>query len=300
MRSADDLIAATARRQHGVITHTQLCGLGLTGPAIAYRLRVGRLHRMHRGVYAVGHPALSTTGRYLAAVVAIGPGAVLSHVAAAELWGVLQPGARRAVDVTVARHLAHRAGIRVHCVRAVNDDDRTRLEGIPITTPQRTLLDLAATGASEWTLRRAVGEAEVQRRASARSLIEAIERAGPRAGSARLGAIVRPGPAPTRSVLEDRTLAFLEAHGFPRPQVNVRLAVLGGEVEADFLYPEQRLVIETDGARFHDHSLARERDAKRQARIEAAGYRVLRLTWQQLTGDGLQTVTRLRAALRAR
>jgi very-short-patch-repair endonuclease len=291
----DARLAQTASRQHGVVARAQLLALGMDRNAIAYRRRVGRLHALHRGVYAVGHPRLSPEGRFMAAVLAAGPGAVLSHRSAGVLWGLL---ANRddAVDVTVVRQLHQRRGVRVHRVRSLAPADRTREAGIPVTTVARTLLDLADV-ADERTLRRAARQAYVDRRVDEATLTRQLARAPGRRGAPHLKALLGPGAAPTRSELEDRLLALLREHGLPQPAVNVAPPGLQRHVEVDFLFEEPRVVVEADGARYHDDPLARHHDAERQAMLEAAGYRVLRVTWDQVTRRADETVNRLGAAL---
>jgi very-short-patch-repair endonuclease len=138
-----------------------------------------------------------------------------------------------------------------------------------------------------------VHEAEVQRRVNERQLRTQLDRANGRRGAARLEAIVEKGPAPTRSELEDRVLAIVRSHALPRPQVNARI----GAFEVDLAFPDHGLVVEADGERYHGTPTARRRDAARQATLEAAGFRVLRVTWEQVTLDEEQTVRRLRHAL---
>src|SRR5918995_5102756 len=136
-------LAQLAERQHGVVALPQLRELGLAPSAVRSRVTRGRLHRVHRGVYSVGHPVLSVRGRWMAAVLACGPGAALSHRSAAALWGI-RPSARTAIDVTVPRHLRGRAHIDVHHANTVAAGDLTTVDRIPCTTVARTLLDLAA------------------------------------------------------------------------------------------------------------------------------------------------------------
>lgn len=294
-RSPPDLrLAGLARRQHGVVTVEQLHASGLSAGAIRHRARVGRLHRLHRGVYALAHLAISQPGRYLAAALAVGPDAVVSHQSAAALWGLM--GAHpNPIHVTVARKVPSRRGIRVHAARSLDAHDRTRRDGIPMTSIERTLLDLADTMPPD-RLRRAVREAYVQRLVTERELQRAVARSRGRRGAARLAAIVDLGPDRTRSELEDRLLALLRANGLS-PAVNVVLDGLPRRVEVDFLFAEERLIVEADGASFHDNRLARESDAARQAMLEAAGYRVLRVTWTQVTRHAQETVARVRGAL---
>ena len=291
----DALLAGIARRQHGVVTVPQLRACGLGDSAIGHRAQVGRLHRLHRGVYAVGHAGVSEQGRYLAAILAVGHGAVLSHRSAAALWGLVRsrPGA---ADVTVAVCIHSRRGIRVHAVRHIDAREQTRIERVPVTTVARTLLDLADV-LSPGALRRVVREAYAQQRVDEQQLWAVLSRANGRHGAPRLSALIAPGLVATRSELEDRMLDLVQAYGLPRPLVNARLADLPRGVEVDFLFPDARLVVEADGARFHDNRLARESDVARQAMLEAAGYRVLRVTWTQVTQQARETARRLQRAL---
>lgn len=291
-------IARLATRQYGVVTSVQLRHAGLRRGAVEYRLRIGRLHRVHWGVYAVGHTRLSHAGRCLAAALSLGPDAVVSHSSAAVLWGLLADRGAPA-HVTVARNVHARLGVRVHTVRHLDFDDRTRRARIPVTTVARTLLDLADT-ASEPALRRAVREAHVQRLVDEPTLRVQLQRAHGRRGAPRLDALIQDGPAPTRSELEDRMLALLRSHGFPQPLVNTRLPGFPRRMEPDFLFPDRGLVIEADGERYHDNRLARRDDATKMALLEAAGYRVVRVNWHQLTAETEQTVRRLRRVFAAR
>jgi hypothetical protein len=227
----------------------------------------------------------------LAAVLALGAGAVLSHRSAAALWGFWPPDAP--MDVT-APSRRRRADVRTH-LAALRPEDITQRRGIPVTMPARTLLDLADVVSGQ-ALRRAVNEALIQRRASVPGLKAQLERDGDRLrAAARLRAILAYA-SPTRSELEDRTLELIAQAGLPLPRSNVRLD-LHPPVEVDFLYSTHRLVLEADGHRFHSTKIAREDDARRQARIEAAGYLVMRLTWEDVTQEPGQTVRRLRNAL---
>jgi very-short-patch-repair endonuclease/predicted transcriptional regulator of viral defense system len=295
----DQLVAAFAARQHGVVTFLQLRSLGLTDNEIQRRSTTGRLHRLHRGVYAVGHRALAVEGRLIAAVLAMGDGAVLSHLSAAGLWGIVvsaRAHGRSVVDVTSPRHIGQRRGIAVHRSRTLTCRDITRHRAIPVTTPLRTLLDLAeVAGLPDRALRRAVREAEVQRLVDHHDLRARVQAAGTgRRGAGRLREIVGVGPAPTRSELEDLTLDLLIRHRFPRPRVNAAVRADGRSFEVDFLFADLRLVLEADGDRFHGTPTARDADAARQAALEAAGWRVVRLTWAQITREQAQTVARLR------
>jgi elongation factor P len=249
---------------------------------------------VHRGVYAVGHADLPLEGRFLAAVKACRMG-VLSHFSAAALWGFI-PWEERHPEVTVvgASRPVQR-GIRVHRTRSLDRDDRTRHHGIPITSPARTLLDLAAT-LGHRPLRAATRRAQSLYRVNVRQLAATLARHERRRGAARLADIIATGPAPTKSELEDVVLDLILRGGHVHPDVNVPYDVGARRTVPDFRWPKQRLVVEADGAAWHDNQLAREDDAERQALLEAHGERVLRVTWAQAITRPSATLARLRAA----
>ncbi len=299
-------LAQLAAGQHGVVTARQLEALGLTRTAVARRTASGSLHRLGRGIYAVGHERLSPVGRRHAALLAAGPGAVLSHVTAARLWKVLPESAEHLdkdrvdeelIHVTVDRRVDSRGWIKVHCVRHFDRRDRVLRDDLPVTTLTRTLLDLAATE-EPGVLRRAVREAQVRHRLSEYALRVQLDRARGRHGARHLAGLIADGPTPTRSVLEDRVLELMLAGGLRKPAINVRVAVAERRsFEVDFLFARERVIVEADGARYHDNRLARQADVDRQALLEAAGYNVIRLNWRQVTRDAEQTARRLHVAL---
>lgn len=292
---ADARVARLAARYWGVLSLAELLTCGLTRQGVTVRVRAGRLHRLHRGVYAVGHPNPPREGHLLAALKACGPTAALSHFAAAVLWGLVAWDGRPP-DVTVAGDGTRlRDGIRVHRTAAWPPGERTTHHGLTVTSPARTLIDLAAV-VDAGTLRRAVREALAQRLVDHGQLIRSLAAAGSRRGAAALRAILAAGPAPTRSQLEDAVLDLIMRHGFAAPEVNVPLCLGGRRFVPDFRWPEQRLVVEADGVAWHDNAVAREDDAERQALLEAHGERVVRVTWSQALGRPRQTVARLRAA----
>jgi very-short-patch-repair endonuclease len=279
-----------ARSQFGVVSLQQLLGLAFSEQEVRTLVSCGHLRRVHRGVYAVGALERTEAGRYFAAVVAIGEGAALSHRSAAAFWEFL-PMPRAHVEVSTMRAVRSRTVIRVHQVRGRLDAVRHR--GMPITSPNRTLLDLAASPLPDEPLARAVHEAEVQRRTSVPSLLGYCAEAKGRPGVTRLRALITPGPAPTRNRFEDRLLRLLADHGLPHPVCNTHLH----DAEVDFRWPKHGLVVEADGLRVHDTAYARARDRRKQATLEANGLRVLRVTWGQLTGEPGRTAERIRRAL---
>jgi very-short-patch-repair endonuclease len=267
----------------------------MTRDAVVVRARNGILHRLHRGVYAVGHRELPAEGRYLAAVKACGASAVLSHLAAGCVWGFVQENPD-VVDVTVAGPAARvHYGVRVHRSVDLTAQEVTRRAGIPITTPIRTLADLA-TMVDERELRRLVRRAQAVRKVRLRQLAALHRRRRGRRGNAKLGRIIALGAAPTRSELEDVVLDLLLEAGFEAPDVNRPLRFGDRVIVPDFRWPEQRLILEADGRAWHDDPLARADDAERQAFLEVHGERVVRATWEQVVGRPAETVARLRTA----
>jgi predicted transcriptional regulator of viral defense system len=281
--SWDRTIARLATKQHGVVARRQLEAIGLGRGAVAHRVSAGRLHRVHRGVYAVGHRVLTVDGKRMAAVLAAGPGAVLSHASAASLWEI-RPSAAARIDVTVrgAGGRAKRPGLRIHRAASLRDDELTQHRGIRVTTVARTLLDLASS-LPRRALERALDEAEIKQLYDRREL-EAMARAhaGERGAGALAEALTHAaGTTPTKSELEELVLAICDDHGIERPQVNAEIAGL----EVDFVFVDRKLVVEADSWQFHRSRRAFERDRERDAILARAGYRTLRFTHRQLTRE---------------
>jgi predicted transcriptional regulator of viral defense system len=289
---ATPALGELAERQYGVVSREQLRALGFSDTAIRDRIRSGRL-RMHRGVYAlVGFRALRAEARMLAAVLACGPGAALSHGSAAALWE-LRPTGRQRIDVTAGgRGGAADAAIELHRVRKLVPADVTMHRGIPVTTVPRTLVDIAGVvGAS--ALERALAQAEILGLYDQTAMREILARSNGRRGATKLRAALHVPPACTRSELERRFLRLCDEHGLPRPLVNVD--VCGHEV--DFCWPDARLVVETDGHAYHHTRHAFELDRRRDADLLVAGYRVLRITYHRLLTDPEGVVRTIRALL---
>jgi hypothetical protein len=284
-----------ARRQGGVITTAQLRACGLSLGAIASRAKDGRLQRLYRGVYSVTHRALRPEAVWLAALLACGLGAVLSHRSAAVAWRIRRDE-HTLVDVTVARAGGRKQrGIEAHQCQ-LSPADVTRHRGLPITTPARTLLDLAEV-LPRLELDRAIEEAMRLRLTTRADLERTLERHNGRKATkplrASLDALV-PLAGHTRSELERRMLGLLADQDLPTPLVNVRLA----GYTVDLLWPQQRLVVELDGYAYHHTPQAFERDRERDARLQRAGYRVQRFTWRQVTQDPAMVATTVAALLR--
>jgi hypothetical protein len=245
---------------------------------IAGRVATGRLHRVHYGVYAVGHPNLTQEGRFLAAVKACGRHALLSHFSAAALWGLMDLIEDRYPDVSTPSNKA-RPRINTHRSRSLVDAAAIH-RAIPVTCPSRTLEDLARAKTTDEALKRALRQAQTLRLIDPATLTHR-----------RLRAIA---PAPTRSVLEDIVLDLIVQAGFAAPDVNVPMKIAGNTIVPDFRWPGRRLIVEADGAAFHVHT--RDDDAARQALLEAHGERVLRVTHDQATRKRPETLARLRNA----
>jgi hypothetical protein len=283
-------IARLAARQWGVLSLAELLQCGVSRNGVAARVRAGHLHPLYRGVYAVGHANIPLEGHFLAAVKACE--GVLSHFSAAALYGLVAWD-HRYPEVTTTAQRAHQ-GIRTHRSSMLEVEDIAQHKGIPTTTPARTLVDLASQTKYK-PLRRAVREAQ-RKLVTIPQLVDTIDRLGPRRGTANLTRILATGHAPTRSELEDAVLDLILRAGFQPPDINKPIRLNGRTLVPDFRWPEQRLVIEADGAEWHDDRLTREDDAERQALLEAHGERVLRVTWAQAVAHRRQTLERIRAA----
>jgi predicted transcriptional regulator of viral defense system len=293
--SDEERLVQLALRQHGVVARRQLLVAGLSSSAIARRIDAGRLHIVHAGIYAVGHPLVSRDGRWMAAVLACGPRAAIGYGTAAAVWS-LRRGEPRLVEIVAAHGRARtRDGVRVHRHPGLRRAEVTSWRGIPVTTPARTILDIAAT-ASDRQLERALDQAEIQELTDYPSL-DALARAHSRhRGSKRLRATLErhlAGTAKTRSDLEIAFRGLCEQHGFPPPLVNEPLC----GITVDFVFAQQRVAVETDSWAWHRGRAAFERDRERDALLAAAGYRTLRFTDRQIELAPHTVVNALAAAL---
>lgn len=297
---ADRAVVAFAHRQHGVVSRSQLGALGLSETMIRDRMRRGLLLRLHRGVYAVGHAHLRREGRWLAAVLAVGPGAVLSHRDAAGLHDLRSANHARIDVMTTQRGRRSQPRIVVHHTTVLHPLDVTTVGGIPVTSVARTLVDLAGVVSKE-SLAKAVNEAERQQTFDLNAVEAALARTRSRNGrghanlSAVLADLTANGPSLTRSELEDRFVALIEAHRLPRPRTNAHL----GPFEVDALWPEQRLVVELDGWRDHHTRRAFQHDRAKANALQRHGYRVLRYTYADVTRRPARVAGELRAFLAA-
>jgi predicted transcriptional regulator of viral defense system/very-short-patch-repair endonuclease len=291
----DALVSELAARQWGVVSRAQLRAQGLSDDAVRRRVRAGRLHRLHHGVYAVGHTVLRSEARRLAAVLACGEGAVLSHRSAAAHWGLLPTGATR-IDVTIPRTArAGDAKIRLHHSRSLGARDTTMHEGIPITSVARTLVDLAATVRPD-RLERALAQAERLQLYDHRAITDVLARANGHRGKAALTRATAREPKLTRSGFEARVLNLIRAASLPEPLTNFLLTAPDHpRLEVDLCWPTHRLIVELDGYETHRTRAAFARDRARDAALEADGWRVVRFTWSAADGVIVQRLTALLA-----
>ena len=287
-------VAQLASGQWGVVSRAQLREMGASRGAVEHWLAVGRLHAVHRGVYAVGHRVLRVEGRWMAAVLAGGPGAALSHRSAAACWDLLGDSPARP-DVTTAGSRRGVAGIRLHRSRSLDARDTTMHRGIAITSLARTLLDLA-TVAPRHRLERALAQAERMRLYDHRAITELLVRANGHRGRATLAQATSREPQLTRSDLEARFLHIVRDAGLPEPLTNFSLAAPDHpRLEVDLYWPAHRLIVELDGYETHGTRRAFESDRRRDAALQAAGYRVLRFTHRDVTQAAHIVLRRLNA-----
>ncbi len=283
-----------AQQQLNLVTTRQLITAGISRDAICTRHQRGTLHRIHHGVYLFGTAILLPGARELAAVLACGEDAVVSHRSAASLWGLASP-ARDVTEITVTgQSRRSREGLRVHRVRSLNTAERRLNSGIPVTSPARTVIDFASQAAGD-ELERAIAEAYALGLTTERELLRAITRNQHRHGVAALKAELdrEGGPAWTRMEGERRMKLLVRQGRLPPPLVNAQV----GGYEVDFYWPAHNLIVEVDGYQFHGHRAAFERDRRKQTVLAAAGYIVMRVTWRQLDEEPLAVIASIAQAL---
>jgi Protein of unknown function (DUF559) len=277
----DRAMARLATRQHGMVARWQLLRLGMTPHMVKGRIRHGALHVLHRGVYAVGHRDMTQERRWMAAVLAFGPDAVLSHRSAGQLWGLV-PRSSIAPEVTrpgrVSRpHLVAHQG-------ALLGDEVVRVRGIPVTSVPRTMFDLAATR-SEREVERAWNEMEVRGFRDRLSVPHLLERYPGRKGSLVLARLAEREEAPvgiTRNDLEEAFLGLVDRYELPRPRMNAYLAVRDRFYEIDCLWEDRRVAIELDGGGAHRTKKAFHDDRERDRILTAERFTTARITWDHI------------------
>jgi very-short-patch-repair endonuclease len=290
----DRVIAEVARSQHGVVARAQLLAAGISRHQIALRLRNGRLHEMHRSVYLVGHAVRPQHAAEMAALLACGRHAVLSHRSAAAVWEVLPYPARAPAWVTVPLvWSARRHGIRLYRAELEARDIRRR-HGMPLTSPPRTILDLAPLLDGD-ELERVVAEAHYRRLASETELRRQLERNPHKRGVVSLRRVLgqRGGPRRTRSSGERALLRLLREHGIDGFETNARI----DGYEVDFLWRDRNLVVEVDGYDAHSGRAAFERDRLKAATLRANGTSVMPITGRQIRSDPAGVIGRILRAL---
>jgi very-short-patch-repair endonuclease len=293
----DERVAAIAGAQRGRVTSAQLLQAGLSRHVTAGMVTAGRMQREHRGVFVVGHAAAIPLGREAAALLACGWEALLSRGTAAALWGMVRTGNGRApVEVTIvgAWTRRQRRGIVSHRSHLITPRDAAVKDGLPVTSPAWTLLDLAAS-ATPRQLERALDEALAQRLVSPTKLRELLGRTHGHPGRRSLTQLIADwGPSTiTRSEAEERMLALIRAAQLPAPQVNVR--VCGYEV--DLYWPAEKLVVEVDGFQWHSGRVAFERDRRKGMALAAAGTDLVRVSWTQLEHGAVSVAAAIAAAI---
>ena len=292
-------VLEVAERQDGVFSLVQLAAAGISPRVAQKRATAGHMYRVHQGVYSLVPPQLlSARGRYIAAVLACGPGAAISHRSAAALHG-LRATARAQIEVTIpGRSTRVRSGLEIHRSTTLTAADVTTVDGIPVTTVARTIADLAEV-LPDRAVERALEQAATMEILDARAISDQIAR-HPRGPCLRRLTERDRIDAPTESELEERFLALCRSAGIPEPERQAWLDPGDGGlmVRADFVWRRQRLVVETDGARFHGTQRTRERDARRDQRMIVACWQVIRITWRQLTERPQEVIALLRRLLR--
>jgi hypothetical protein len=295
-------LADLATVQGGVVSLSQLGDEGVSRQLAAERAAAAQLHRVHRGVYAMGHRSVSRQTLLRAALLACGEGAVISHVTAAALWGMFDQWPHL-IDVTVPVEAGRKiAGIRPRRCRYPAEDEITAHQGVVCTTPARVLVDLAGIWGSG-SLRKVVERTAVLKRLDLVAVDFAIENAKRRRGLRALQATLAPWrtgkdePPDLRSDFEALAFPRLLEMGLPLPECNPKLRFDDEVLMVDFLWREQLFILETDGAATHETPVAFQRDRRRDQLLVAGGYRVMHATWDQVRDELDGVVTRIATAL---
>jgi predicted transcriptional regulator of viral defense system len=280
-------LVALAAAQHGVISLSQLLELGLSARAVQSRAATGRLHRIHHGVYSlVPRELLKREGLYMAAVLACGDGAVLSHRSAARLHELRNYGYTR-IEVTVPKRSARtHAGVAVHRSTTLTDADLTVVENIPVTTVARTLFDLGEV-VTQRQLERALDQAEIAETLDLHAINDQLARNPTRKGAKKVRRVLAEhyiGQTPTWSENEELLLSITRPLGIPDPDTNQFIVLDDGgpAIRVDFVWRKQRIIVEADSRKWHLSRQRFESDRERDQRLTAAGWTVIRTTWRQM------------------
>jgi very-short-patch-repair endonuclease len=280
---------------HGVTNQSRLRDAGISASVIKRLRRTGFLHPRHRGVYIVGHLSLAPYAEEAAALLACGDGAVVSHGSAAYVWGLVADRPRQPEVTVVGRNPGRKPGIHVHRANRLEDRDLRTRHGLPVTSPARTVIDLATTEASERELESVIAEARVGHLLREGELERALRQAGRRPGTGRLRALLEAegDPGITRSEGERILRRYLRAAGLAQPVTNRKI----GRWEPDFLWGEERVIVELDSWPFHGDRRAFERDRRKDMDLRDAGYTVIRITGRQLKEEPLLVIAHIARAL---
>jgi hypothetical protein len=283
----DQALSDLSLAQHGVFALDQLRALGLAAPAVRSRQAAGRLHRIHHTVYSlVPKELLKREGLYMAAVLACGEGAVLSHRSAAALLELRDWGHTK-IEVTVPRRSARRHdGIKVHRSTTLTDEDVTEVNNIPCTTVHRTLFDLAEV-VTQRQLERSFDQAEISERLDLNAINDQLKRNPTRPGAKAVRDVLEThyiGKTPTWSENEEALLAITRELGIPDPDTNQFIVLDDGgpAIRVDFVWREQRVIVEADSKKWHNTRQRFEQDRVRDQRLTAAGWTIIRTTWRQM------------------
>lgn len=295
----DRPLSTLAQSQYGVVGRWQLLGLGWSEEEVEWRIRTGRLHRVHAGVYAVGHTVLSREARWMAAVLASGEGAVLSHWSAAALW-MIRPSSRSVIDVITPQKSRSWDGINRH--HSPLPADEVTIEcGIPVTSVPRTIFDLAATESVD-VVKAMLRESEYRQLYDRLSLWDLVERYPGKRGARKVRtALERLTEEPAgrkRSRLEERFAPFLRSYRLPLPRFNDWIFLDGKGYQVDCHWPGTNQIVELDGWDAHSTRTAFREDRARDRLLYVAGYSVTRITWAQLDDEPEEIAADLRALLR--
>lgn len=297
-------VAVIADRQQGVISRDQMRRLGFKDGAISHAVASGRLHRVFHGAYALGHRRIAGRGRLMAATLACGKGAFISHRSAAALLELVDKGPV-VIDVIAPPSRGRGIdGIYLHRVRPPRLEETGTVDGIPCTSPARTLVDLAGT-VGAWTLgsaferaaqRRMLDIASIEasidpRRRGMKGLLLLVERW-------RKAAPLTKTRGRLKSPLEAKVLPLLVRRDLPPPLFNAPVQIADGRIEVDFLWPDQRFVLEADSREFHGTAVAFERDRWRDRELTRAGYSVLRVTSKEAEHEGEDVAETIEVRLR--
>jgi predicted transcriptional regulator of viral defense system len=301
----DAAIASLAARQHGMLGVGQLAAVGLSVNAVQKRAASGRLHRIHRGVYSLTPKRLLTReGHWMAAVLSCGPSAVVSHRTAAKLHGLLDYNGAK-LDVTVPGRRGRRRGyIVVHGSTTLTPSDVTVVNNIPCTTVARTLIDLAEV-LDRRRLERAFDQADVEEVLDMAAITDQLERNSTRPAARKTRALLAehyPGSTPTESQLEEEFLGLCRRVGLPQPEVQqwINLPDRGDPIRADFLWRQERVVVETDGDNYHKTSQRRSSDRRKDQRLTVYGFRPVRTDWKQVLGRPAELEATLKSLIMRR